>query len=106
MSETKNKSINQQIAEEEVEDFREDLGPFVVAAETTRMAMVFSNAKEPDHPIIFANESFLTLSGYDQQEVLGRSFNALIAQDANPDALARLDRRSSAAPRHGNLGSA
>jgi hypothetical protein len=29
---------NQQIAEEEVEDFREDLGPFVVAAETTRMA--------------------------------------------------------------------
>ena len=91
MSETKNKSINQQIAEEEVEDFREDLGPFVVAAETTRMAMVFTNAKEPDHPIIFANESFLTLSGYDQQEVLGRSFNALIAQDANPDALARLE---------------
>jgi PAS domain S-box-containing protein len=91
MSETKNKSINQRIAEEEVEDFWEDLGPFVVAAETTRTAMVFTNAKEPDHPIIFANDSFLTLTGYDQQEVLGQSFNALIAQDANPDALARLE---------------
>ena len=40
------KSTEQKVAESEVESFRKDLGPFVVAAETTRMAMVFTDAKE------------------------------------------------------------
>ena len=53
------KSETQKVAEAKVEGFRSDLGPFVVAAETTRMAMVFTDAKEPGHPIIFANDSFL-----------------------------------------------
>jgi hypothetical protein len=45
------KSKDQIVAEDEVEGFREELGPFVVAAETTRMAMVFTIAK---HPSAFA----------------------------------------------------
>jgi hypothetical protein len=40
--------------------FRKDLGPFVVAAETTRMAMVFTDAKEANHPLIFANGAFVS----------------------------------------------
>ena len=40
------KSGEQKAAEADVEDFKEDLGPFVVAAEKTRMAMVFTDAKE------------------------------------------------------------
>jgi hypothetical protein len=60
MSEIANKSVEQKDAEAEVESFREDLGPFVVAAETTRMAMVFTDAKEADNPIIFVNDSFLS----------------------------------------------
>jgi hypothetical protein len=39
MPEITNKSEEQKVAEAEVESFRKDLGPFVVAAETTRMAM-------------------------------------------------------------------
>jgi hypothetical protein len=62
MPEITNKSAEQKAAEAEVESFRKDLGPFVVAAETTRMAMVFTDAKEPGHPIIFANDSFLSLT--------------------------------------------
>ncbi|HZL59757.1 MAG TPA: HWE histidine kinase domain-containing protein [Stellaceae bacterium] len=86
----KNKSKEQKDAEAEVESFREDLGPFVVAAEKTRMAMVFSDAKESDNPIIFANDSFLSLTGYDRKEVLGQSFNFLMAHGADPEALARI----------------
>jgi PAS domain S-box-containing protein len=85
-----NKSEQQKSAEAEVERFRGDLGPFVVAAETTRMAMVFSDAKEPDRPIIFANDSFLSLTGYDRKEVLGQSFNFLMAHGADPEALAQI----------------
>src|SRR5450432_4333645 len=88
MSEITRKSGEQKDAEADVEGFRKDLGPFVVAAETTRMAMVFSDAKEPNNPIIFANDSFLSLTGYDRKEVLGQSFNFLMATGADPNVLA------------------
>jgi PAS domain S-box-containing protein len=90
MSEITKKSDEQKGAEAEVEGFRKELGPFVVAAETTRMAMVFTDATEPDNPIIFANDSFLSLTGYAREEVLGKSFNFLMAHGADAEALARI----------------
>jgi PAS domain S-box-containing protein len=91
MSSEPNKSEQQKVAEAEVEEFKEDLGPFVVAAETTRMAMVFADAKETDHPIIFANDAFLSLTGYGREEVLGQSFNFLMAHAADAEALAQIE---------------
>ena len=90
MSETKNKSKGQEVAEADVEDHRKDLGPFLVAAETTRMAMVFTDAKDLNHSIVFANDSFLSLSGFDRAELLGQSFNSLLARGANIDAIAQV----------------
>jgi PAS domain S-box-containing protein len=90
MSEIARKSTEQNEAEAEVEHFRQDLGPFVVAAETTRMAMVFTDAKVPNNPIIFANDSFLSLTGYDREELLGQDFGFLLARGADRAALARL----------------
>jgi PAS domain-containing protein len=87
MPNEENKSGEQKAAEADVESFRKDLGPFVVAAETTRMAMVFTNAKEPDNPIIFANDSFLALTGHDREEVLGQSFNFLMARGRSGNSL-------------------
>jgi PAS domain S-box-containing protein len=95
--EIKNKSQEQKAAESEVEGFRENLGPFVVAAETTRMAMVFTDAKEQNNPIIFTNESFLSLTGYKREEVLGQGFNFLMAHAADADAVAQIE-----AEFHGN----
>jgi PAS domain S-box-containing protein len=86
-----NKSEEQKFAEAEVEAFREDLGPFVVAGETTRMAMVFTDAREFDNPIIFANDSFLSLTGYGREEVLGQSFNFIMAHAADAEALAQIE---------------
>lgn len=85
------KSDVQQAAEGEVESFRKGGGPFVVAAEDTRMPMVFMDAKVPGNPIIFANESFLRLTGYGRDEVLGHSFNFLMAQGADSKALAAVE---------------
>jgi PAS domain S-box-containing protein len=85
------KSEKQKLAEAEVEGFRKDLGPFVVAGETTRMAMVFADAREADNPIIFANDAFLSLTGYDRNEVLGQSFNFLLAHGGDAQALARIE---------------
>src|SRR4030095_7221850 len=90
MSEVTKKSDQQKVAEAEVESFRRDLGPFVVAAETTRMAMVFTDATKPDNPIIFANDSFLSLTGYDREEVLGKSFNFLMVHSDDAEVLTRI----------------
>ena len=91
MPSEKDKSKEQKAAEFEVESFRKDLGPFVVAAETTRMAMVFTDAKESNHPLIFANDSFLQLAGYSRKEVLGQSVDFLLGRPADPAALTQVE---------------
>ena len=90
MAKITKKSEEQKDAEAEVEGFRKNLGPFVVAAESTRMAMVFTDATESHNPIIFANDSFLSLTGYDREEMLGKSFNFLMAHGADAEALERI----------------
>jgi PAS domain S-box-containing protein len=82
----------QKTAEAKVEGFKDDLGPFVVAAETTRMAMAFTDAKTPGFPIIFANDSFLELTGYARDEVLGQKFNFLLAHGDAPETLDMIKR--------------
>lgn len=91
MPKTPDKSEEQKDAEAEVQGFKNELGPFVVAAEATRMAMVFADAKQPDNPIIFANDSFLSLTGYAREEVLGQSFNFIMAHAADTEALAKIE---------------
>jgi len=56
MTAAANKSEEQKVAEGTIEGFRKALGPFVVAAETTRMPMAFTDAREPGNRIVFAND--------------------------------------------------
>ena len=81
---------------------QKDLGPFVVAAETIRMAMTFRDAKESGYPIIFANDSFLSLTGYDRKEVLGHRFSFLMARGADPKALAQVEAAFEGSTDHGS----
>ncbi|MBC9033690.1 PAS domain-containing protein [Sphingomonas sp. JC676] len=48
------------------------------------MPMVFTNARRADNRIIFANDSFLELTGYSRRELLGIVFDLLIEE--GPDA--------------------
>lgn len=85
------KTEEQKGAEAKVEGFRRDLGPFVVAAETTRMAMVFTDAGRAGHPIVFINDAGLALTGFDRAELLGQDFDILLADLADPETAARVD---------------
>ncbi len=87
MQHSQNNPEEQKGAEADVAGFRDGLGPFVVAADETRMAMVFTNAREAENPVVYANQAFLDLTGWDRNEVLGESFNALMARGASPEAL-------------------
>ncbi len=90
MSDKAFKDQEQKKAEAEVAEFKHELGPFVIAAETTRMAMVFTDACEPDNPIIFVNEAFLKLTGYERDEVLAQSFNFLLASGTDQEAMEQI----------------
>ncbi len=90
MPDAESKSGKQQVAEADIQSFKEQLGPFVVAAETTRMPMIFTNAKAPGSPIIFVNQSFLMLTGYDEHEMLGQNFDLLIEPGTDPEALTEI----------------
>ena len=80
----------QKAAAAEIEKFRKQLGPFFVAVETTRMPMLFTDARRADNSIIFANNSFLALTGYEREEVVGCSFQSLMARGTDPSLVARL----------------
>jgi two-component system sensor kinase FixL len=69
-------------ADAEVEQFRRALGPFVMAAEVTRMAMIFTSASAPDNPVVFANDAFLKMTGFTYPELVGKPFGAIIAEGA------------------------
>ncbi|HEX6860586.1 MAG TPA: PAS domain-containing protein [Caulobacteraceae bacterium] len=66
--------------------------PFVAAIKATRMSMIVTDARDRDNPIIFANDAFLGLTGYERQEVIGRNcrfLQGVHTEDADIQAIGR-----------------
>jgi PAS domain S-box-containing protein len=57
--------------------------PFAAAIRATRMAMIVTDARQSDNPIIFANNAFLALTGYHRDEVIGRNCRFLQGPDTD-----------------------
>jgi diguanylate cyclase (GGDEF)-like protein/PAS domain S-box-containing protein len=53
------------------------------------VGILISDSTQPDHPIVFANASFATMTGYSLKETVGR--NARFLQGPGTDTQARLD---------------
>ncbi|WP_294327843.1 histidine kinase famiy protein [uncultured Sphingomonas sp.] len=65
-------------------------GIFFAAVKTTRMPMIVTDPNLPDNPIIFANPAFLSMTGYDADEVLGRNCRFLQGAETDPDTVAEI----------------
>lgn len=78
-------------AENRIEDLRLEGGIFVEAVRATRMAMAVTDPNLPGNPIVFANQSFLKLSGYSMDEVLGQQPHFMNGADTDPDDVARFE---------------
>jgi PAS domain S-box-containing protein len=64
--------------------------PFAAAVRATRMPMIVTDPRQFDNPIVFANDSFLKLTGYTRMEVTGRNCRFLQGPETDPEAIDRL----------------
>ncbi len=85
------RSSAQKAAENHITAVQQAGGPFVSAAEHTRMPMLFSDPHLPGNPIIYVNDSFLSLTGYDREEVLGKGYHFLMGAETDPGAQAQIE---------------
>lgn len=82
---------SQKSARARVEQFRNKLGPFVVAAEATQIPKIFTDGQETENCIVFANDAFLTLIGLRHDAILGVPFHLLIGSICDSSALSSME---------------
>ena len=64
--------------------------PFAAAVRATRMAMIITDPRRLDNPIVFANDAFLALTGYTRLEVTGRNCRFLQGPETDLAEVARV----------------
>lgn len=65
---------------------------FFAAVKTTRMPMIVTDPRQPDNPIVFANSAFINMTGYGEDELLGRNCRFLQGPDTDPETVAEVRR--------------
>lgn len=60
------------------------------AFQRTKMPLVVSDARQPDYPIVLANDAFLDLTGYAAEELLGRNCRFLQGEATSDTAVAQI----------------
>ncbi|WP_436255740.1 PAS domain-containing protein [Neorhizobium sp. LjRoot104] len=60
------------------------------AFQRTRMPLVVDDARQPDYPIVLANDAFLDLTGYSAEELLGRNCRLLQGESTSKEAVAEI----------------
>jgi PAS domain S-box-containing protein len=58
--------------------------------EAAPVGVVMADPTQEDNPIVFANEQFKTLTGYEMDEILGRNCRFLQGDETDPERVARL----------------
>ena len=64
--------------------------PFDAAVAGTRMPLVIADAKQPDVPIVYANDSFCTMTGYAREEIVGLNCRFLQGPDTDRGTVAAI----------------
>ncbi|MGF9567771.1 HWE histidine kinase domain-containing protein [Neorhizobium sp. BT27B] len=67
---------------------RKELSAF--AFQRTRMPMVVSDARQDDYPIVLANDTFLNLTGYTAEDILGKNCRILQGEATSRTAVAQI----------------
>ncbi|MFB6105267.1 MAG: PAS domain S-box protein [Halobacteriaceae archaeon] len=60
------------------------------AMEAAPVGITITDPDQPENPVIYANEAFQALTGYDESEILGRNCRFLQGEATDPEAVATL----------------
>jgi PAS domain S-box-containing protein len=63
---------------------------FFAAVETTRMPMIVTDPRQPDNPIIFANQAFLVMTGYAPEDIVGTNCRFLQGPETDRDTISEV----------------
>ncbi|SEO74198.1 PAS domain S-box-containing protein [Methylobacterium sp. ap11] len=74
----------------DVADHHSDI--FFAAVEMTRMPMIVTDPRQPDNPIIFANQAFRAMTGYTPEELVGRNCRFLQGPETDRETVAEVRR--------------
>ncbi|OAS20085.1 hybrid sensor histidine kinase/response regulator [Methylobacterium platani] len=74
----------------DVSDHHSDI--FFAAVEMTRMPMIVTDPRQPDNPIIFANQAFRAMTGYAPEELVGRNCRFLQGPETDRETVAEVRR--------------
>jgi PAS domain S-box-containing protein len=61
-----------------------------IALDRTRMPIAITNPRQPDNPIVLANQAFLDLTGYSANEIVGRNCRFLQGQGTSQATVAEI----------------
>jgi PAS domain S-box-containing protein len=64
--------------------------PFAAAFKATRMPMIITDPRQHDNPIIFCNKAFNDLSGYSNDELIGRNCRMLQGKETDPATISKI----------------
>ena len=64
--------------------------PFVAAVRATRMPMLITDPRRPDNPVVFVNDAFCRMTGYDRDYIIGRNCRFLQGEDTDPATVAQI----------------
>ncbi|MCB4823595.1 PAS domain-containing protein [Roseicella aerolata] len=67
-----------------------DPAAFRAAVQMTRTPMVLADPNLPDCPIVYCNDAFCAMTGYDRAEILGRNCRFLQGPDTDPATVWRI----------------
>lgn len=82
--------LEEQRIDAEIHRAADGSDPFAAAVRATRMPMLITDPRQPDNPIVFVNDAFARLTGYDRSETLGHNCRFLQGPDTNKDDVARV----------------
>jgi PAS domain S-box-containing protein len=64
--------------------------PFAASVRATRMPMIITDPRQPDNPVVFANNAFCRLTGFSRDEILGRNCRFLQGPETDRQTVQRI----------------
>ncbi|WP_066191039.1 MULTISPECIES: PAS domain-containing protein [Gracilibacillus] len=63
---------------------------FEKALDYTKVGLIITDPSLDDHPIIFVNNGFTEMTGYEEEEVIGQNCRILQGEETDPDNLSKI----------------